>query len=128
MPSEPRSARSSKQSAAQSAATSHRLLLQEGMNGEPERGFLDRSKSHEDHPYVVEVVDATANCPRAAQSKSRQNLVQMAPNFATKAPGLLNAATQAGQSHVNCFDEGFTTLKWPLVDCVTWTLHGRAIQ
>lgn len=32
------------------------------------------------------------------------------------------------QSHVNWFDEGFTTPKWPLVDCVIWTLHGRAIQ
>lgn len=53
MSSEPRSAGSSKQSAARPAATSHRLLLQEEMNGEPERGFLDRSESHEDHPYVV---------------------------------------------------------------------------
>lgn len=34
-----------------------------------------------------------------------------------------NAATQARQSHVNWFDERFTP-KWPLVDCVTWTLHG----
>lgn len=36
-----------------------------------------------------------------------------------------NAATQARQSHVNCFDERFTTPKWPRVN---WTLHSRAIQ
>lgn len=82
MSSEPRSARSSKQSAAQSAATSHRLLLQEGMNGEPERGFLDRSKSHEDHPYVAQVVDATSNCPEKEPPKSSPN----GPNLRDKGP------------------------------------------